>query len=115
MGTVEYARSIFERLLKRENISYNDLRQAIETAIPILDWEINYGGNREVHEIVANFEIDPLLPVTDERDPFANKKLEVAGHIGYQLIKLGLVEFIDTGEVCEKKAVVKVLVPERRK
>lgn len=111
---IKHAHYIFETAVNG-SIGIDDLYQAIKIAIPILEWEIKYGGNREVREIVANFEIDPLLPVTDALDPLADKKLEVAGHIGYQLIQLGLVEFIDTEEVCKKKAVVEVLIPKKEK
>ena len=111
---IKYAHHIFETAVNG-SIGIDDLYQAIKIVIPILEWEINYGTSREVQEIVANFKIELPLPTSYERDPLADKKLEVAGHIGYKLIELGLIEFIDTPIADEKKAVVEVLIPKKEK
>ena len=108
---LEHTKIVLEKSLD-EGVGITELRKAIKVAISLLDWEIQY-GHREVREIVGNFKVELPLGTTDELDPFANQKMKVAGHIGYQLIELGLVEFKDTPIADEKKAVVKVLVPEK--
>lgn len=110
---IKHAYYIFETAVNGE-INIDDLYQAIKMIIPILEKQIML-GHQEVKEIVGNFKVELPAGMTDELDPLADKKLEVAGHIGYQLIQLGLVEFKDTPIANEKKAVVKVLIPEKEK